>query len=77
MSAAVERGTEEYLGVEGVTIYFVAVVGALIFGLSVIVVDGALFVDVDVNSDVGGCAGFVFEAVNFGVYLFVGVGALL
>ena len=41
---------EEYLGADGVTIYFVAVVGTMVFGMSIIVADGVLFVDVDVNS---------------------------
>jgi len=46
------------------------VVGVLVFGLAIAIVYGALFVGVDVDSEVGGCAGFAFEAANFGVEIF-------
>ena len=51
--------------------------GALVFDLAVIIVNGAFFVGVDVNSEFGGCAGFTFEAANFSVELLVRVGGLL
>ena len=52
-------------------------VGALVFGLAVVVVEGALFVSVDVNSEFGECACFAFEVADCGVEFLVGVGGLL
>ena len=74
---AIEGGTEGYLGVEGVTVYFVAVFGALFFDLAVVVVNESLFVGVDLDSEFGGCVGFVFEVANFVIKVLVRVGGLL
>ena len=48
-------------------------VGALVFGLAVVIVDGAYFFGVDVDLESGGCASFTFQAADFGVDFLVGV----
>ena len=51
--------------------------GALVLGLTVVEVDGALFVGVDVDAEFGGGVGLAFEAADFGVEFLFGVGGLL